>query len=74
MTIKNDSCELEVEKLANAHGRSTYQVKLLSGEWPKDIYLITICDNGNFKDRAYHFGGKVVEIFKDTKCVTVYTD
>ena len=77
MKIKNETCELEIEanplrkpQKANAY----YGVRLLSGGWPDNNHLITICDNGNFDGACRHFGGTVISVGNDYKSVTVYVD
>lgn len=55
---------LQIESVGNYYARNSYRATLISGEWPTDFELITLCD-GDVPDYTkprngcYHFGGTV---------------
>ena len=41
--------------------QTCYDVAIVTGEWPSDEDLITMCDNKSACNTKHHFGGEVRE-------------
>ena len=73
MILENNDCRLKINHKPGGRATHTYIVELLSGIFPSDNDLITICDEGKFDGVSCHFGGNVTG--SDTiKKVEVYVD
>lgn len=65
----------EIEAHQFRSSSQLFVVKKLSGDWPPDEDLITICDNRDSTDMTVcHFGGSVRKVSDDERWVTVYID
>lgn len=72
-TWQGSRFECRVKERGHAHTR--YQVRLLSGQWPSDGDLISLCDNDFTGLECCHFGGSVFRGKRDNiREVTVHID
>jgi len=53
-----NGAKLGIERIYHGYSECRYIVKLVSGNWPSDSDLITLCD-GDTPPDSHHFGGWV---------------
>ena len=69
-----NNSEFEYQQITNKQSSQSFQVRLVSGEWPNDSNLITLVDNRFQSTNKRHFDGLVKDVGSNEKVVTVYTD
>lgn len=72
--VEYNGAILLINFVKHGYAHHKYEVTLVSGAWPNDNDLITLCDGDDPKHKhPLHFGGKVNR-FGDKADVTVYID
>jgi hypothetical protein len=68
--MQYNGAELQIKMTQRGTATHSYEVRLLSGTWPSDSELISLCDGNNGTERC-DFGGSVKKQIGDVANVNV---
>jgi hypothetical protein len=71
--MQYNGAELQIKMTKRGTATHSYEVRLLSGTWPSDSELISLCDGNNGTERC-DFGGSVKKLNDAIVNVNVYVD